>query len=349
MNSKRIDVTRALPLLLLLLMTLIAVPVSAQAQGSEPTLRERIRQRLAERQGGKGDQPAVESNPNARITAPGDYVYSIDVDGLQRRYRVHVPPSYNPDRATALLVSLHGGGANMDYQANDENYGQISKSNREGFIIVFPNGYSRLPGGKLATWNAGDCCGPARDKNIDGVGFIRKMVAQLSKQLNVDKQRIFATGMSNGALMAHRLACEMADTFKAIAAVAGTDNTKVCQPSAPVSVLEIHARDDDHLPFNGGMGAKSFRSAVTNFTSVPDSIARWVARDECATPAKRVLDKPGAYCDRHAPCRGGTAVELCVTATGGHSWPGATKTRGSEPTSKAIDANDLMWNFFLGR
>lgn len=324
-------------------------PASGWAQDDSPSggsLRDRIRERMAQRKQQKTDS-AVAGDAAAKITAPGDYTYTIEHDGIDREYRVHVPAKYNATNPTALLVSLHGGGANMDYQASDQNYGQISKSDREGFIIVFPNGYSRF-GGKLATWNAGNCCGPARDKNIDDVGFIRKMIVNLEHQLNIDRNKIFATGMSNGGLMAQRLACEMSETFKAIAPVAGTDNTKSCEPKNPVSVLQIHARNDDHLPFEGGMGAKSLGSAVTNFTAVPESISRWVKRDGCPTVAKRVLDRPHAYCDAYGPCGGNTTVELCVTDSGGHSWPGASKSRG-EPPSTAINANDVMWDFFMSR
>jgi polyhydroxybutyrate depolymerase len=323
-------------------------PVQAQdgASTPAPTLRERLRDRLAQRQLGSSSPQSAEAGPEGKITSPGDYAYSFDHDGIKRTYRVHVPAKYDATVPSALIVSLHGGGGTMDYQAADENYGQISKSDREGFVVVFPNGYSRFPGGKIATWNAGNCCGPARDKDVDDVGFIREMIARLSRQLNIDRGKIFATGMSNGGLMAQRLACEMADTFKAIAPVAGTDNTVTCSPKNPISVLQIHAKDDDHLPFDGGMGAKSFRSAVTNFTSVPESIKRWVKRNGCADAPKRVLDRPGAYCERYSPCLAKTMVELCVTDAGRHSWPGARKTRGSEPASTAIDANDVMWDFF---
>jgi polyhydroxybutyrate depolymerase len=315
--------------------------------GGRPTLRELLRQRMAQRHQGN-DTEAQSGDIDEKITKPGDYTFSFDHDGITRKYLVHVPSQYDPAKPAPLLISMHGGGGNMDYQANDQNYGQITASNRYGFVVVFPNGYSRF-GGKLATWNAGNCCGPARDKDVDDVGFIREMIDHLEHQLNIDPHKVFATGMSNGGLMAHRLACEMPGTIKAIAAVAATDNTKSCHPSQPVSVMEIHARNDDHLPFNGGMGAKSMRGAVTDFTSVPDSIARWVQRDHCPTPAKRVIDKPGAYCDRYAPCEGGTAVELCVTETGGHSWPGASRSRGSEPPSQAISANDVMWQFFMNQ
>ncbi|MDN8872721.1 prolyl oligopeptidase family serine peptidase, partial [Staphylococcus aureus] len=84
-------------------------------------------------------------------------------------------------------------------------------------------------------------------------------------------KRVYATGMSNGGMMAYRLACEASDIFKAIAAVAGTDNTLSCTPAKPISILHIHAKDDDHVLFAGGAGKEAFRdlSQVTEFMSVP--------------------------------------------------------------------------------
>src|SRR5437763_1028874 len=84
---------------------------------------------------------------------------------------------------------------------------------------------------------------------------------QISKpagQLNIDRTRIFATGMSNGGMMAYRLACDMPDVFKAIASVAGTDSTTACNPRSPIAILHIHAKDDDHVLFGGGAGAGAF-------------------------------------------------------------------------------------------
>lgn len=278
---------------------------------------------------------------------PGDYTFTLRHDGLERRYRVHVPARHDATKPAAMLVALHGGGGNMDYQAQDGRYGLISKADSAGFIAVFPNGTSRLRRGNFATWNAGNCCGHARDAGVDDVGFIREVVKDVSRRWNIDPQRVFATGMSNGALMAYRLACEASDVFKAIAAVAGTDNTRRCSPSQPVSVLHIHAKDDSHVLFNGGAGPDSQRlSVVTDFTSVPATVAKWVGLDGCPAAAQRVLEKPGAYCDLYAPCRGGSRVELCVTESGGHSWPGGTKPRASESPSQAISANDVMWAFF---
>lgn len=277
-----------------------------------------------------------------------DDVRTLQHGGLERTYRVHVPAKYDPAHPAPLLVVLHGGGGDMDLQANDALYGQITQSEKVGFIAVFPNGFSRLRSGKLATWNAGRCCGAARDSNVDDVGFIRAVVEDVARQYKVDRRRIYATGMSNGAMMAYRLACDAADVFRAIAPVAGTDNTRSCTPSQPVSVLHIHAKDDDHVLFGGGAGAGSMpRALITDYTSVADTVSGWLRMDGCSAAPQRVLDRPAAVCQRYEGCRGGTQVQLCVTETGGHSWPGGRKVRsvGAQP-SNAISANDVMWEFF---
>jgi polyhydroxybutyrate depolymerase len=276
-----------------------------------------------------------------------DTTATLQHGGLQRSYRVHVPASYSRARPAPLLVALHGGGGDMDLQANDALYGQISQSEQRGFIAVFPNGFSRLPGGRLATWNAGLCCGGARDRDVDDVGFIRAVVEEVARQYNVDRRRIYATGMSNGAMMAYRLACEAGDVFSAIAAVAGTDNTRSCSPARPVSVLHIHARDDTHVLFGGGAGPDAAAAPrVTDFVSVPATLDKWTRIDACTAPPQRVLDRPGATCELHAGCRDGTQVQLCVTDKGGHSWPGGRKPRRGPPPSDALSANDVMWDFF---
>ena len=329
--------------------SLLGLATSGFAQERQGPLRELLKERFLKKQ---QDLPApvTDSDTKARISGPGDYSFSFEYGGLSRMYRIHVPPSYRAANPTPLLVSFHGGGASMEYQATDKNYGQISKSDREGFVVVFPNGYSKLRSGKFATWNAGTCCGGARDGKIDDVGFVRQVIENVSAQLDIDRNKIFATGMSNGGMFTYRLACEMSDVFKAIASVAGPDGTTNCTPKKPVSVLHIHARDDDHAQFEGGSGKKSMPgSVVTQFTSVPQTISNWVKRNECNAAPKRVLDKPGAYCDVYAQCNGNVEVELCVTATGGHSWPGAEKSRGDEPPSTAISANDVMWEFFKSR
>ena len=327
----------------------------AQAQTTEasPSLRERIQEKIkarrAERQASAGTADSGNSaDTAARLSAPGTYNLKLQHGGRERAYLVHIPTGYRSDQPAPVVFAFHGGGGTMQLQAGDS-YGLVDKSDSAGFIAVFPNGYSRLPGGKLATWNAGACCAQARDEGIDDVGFVRAIWDKLPTLVSVDRQRVYATGMSNGGMMSYRLACEMADVFKAIAPVAGTDNTLQCQPSRPVSVLHIHAKDDDHVLFNGGAGAAAFKDSkkVADFVSVPETIARWSQRNQCAGTPQRVVSGSGAYCDASTVCAGGTQVELCVTESGGHSWPGGSKPRaGKAEVSQAIHANDVMWDFF---
>lgn len=266
-----------------------------------------------------------------------------------RRYVLHIPAGLDPTRPAPLVVALHGGAGHAEFMADDARYGLIHKANRAGFVVVFPNGYSRLPRGRLATWNAGACCGDARDHASDDVGHVRALVDEISRQVRIDRQQIFATGMSNGGMMAYRLACEAADLFRAIASVAGTDALQDCHPAQPISVLHIHARNDTHVLFEGGIGPDAFRdrTKVMDFVSVPQTVAHWVERNDCPRPPQRILDTPGAYCERYDGCRQGVRVQLCVTEHGGHSWPGAaTVRRGKEEASQALNANDVIWDFF---
>lgn len=314
---------------------LLGWPLQAQ------TLRERTQERLAAR--------AAQRAASAPTTNANLQEYVLEHGGLQRRYLLYVPARLSASQAVPLVLAFHGGGGHAEYMANDARYGLQSMAEREGFAVAFPNGFSRLPGGKFATWNAGGCCGDARDRGVDDVGFARAVVADVQRHRAIDRNRIFATGMSNGGMMSHRLACDAADLFRAVASVAGTDATTTCQPSRAVAVLHIHAKDDTHVLYNGGAGPDAFRDAskVMDFVSVPDTIARWVARNQCAATPQRVLDKPGARCDIYPSCRDDAAVELCTTDSGGHSWPGASLVRKGKPdANQALDASRVIGAFF---
>lgn len=284
------------------------------------------------------------ANPNmSPIRTPGDYRFSFVHDGITREYLVHVPASYR-GAPTPMLVALHGGGGDADFQADDTKYRLISKSDAAGFIAVFPNGYSRFSSGILATWNAGACCGKAQENNVDDVGFLREVIQRVERQAKIDRNRVFMTGMSNGGLMSWRMACEASDLIRGIAPVEGTDNTLHCTPSRPVPVIEFHSLDDDHIPLNGGKGVSALTD--TNFASVPATQAKWVQLNGAQPQSNRVLTVAGAHCDLHARKPGGAPVELCLTDSGGHSWPGGGAQQGRKQPSMAISANDLMWSFF---
>jgi polyhydroxybutyrate depolymerase len=327
---------------------LCAVLPCLGAAAEDGPLRGLLRERLAERAGQNiTPQPARQLVAGQKIPGPGRYEIHLRHGGRERMALVHVPQNHASARPAALVMALHGGGGGAIYQADDANYGLIGKSEKAGFIALFPNGISQTSNGMLATWNAGNCCAKARDEQVDDVGFLRALVADVAQRTSIAPRRVYAIGMSNGAMMAYRLACEAGDVFHGIMAVAGTDNTRACAPQQPVPVLHIHARNDEMVLFQGGAGQRLSRGDLAaDFVSVPASIAKWVKLDGASPQPRRVLNVTGAYCDLYEAGKGGAPVKLCVTETGGHSWPGGQKTRGDESPSRAISANDLMWEFF---
>lgn len=293
---------------------------------------------------GRQANGSAEAGPE-RVLQVGEFSYAFTHESRERKYRLYVPKGYaQAGSGMPLVLALHGGGGNMDIQANDRFYGLKSAADKYGYVIAFANGSARTSAARMATWNAGICCGYAQEHSVDDVGFLKAVVADVRRHVNIREGRVFATGMSNGGMMSHRLACEAPDVFRAVAAVAGTDGNGQCMFRRPVSVLHIHAKDDPRVPFEGGVGPKSF--VKVDFVSVPETINRWRERLQCSTQATRVLETKGAYCDAYQQCSSGSQLQLCVTTDGGHSWPGGRSVLRNQPGSAALSANDIIFRFF---
>lgn len=175
------------------------------------------------------------------------------------------------------------------------------------------------------------------------------MLKDLKSKIRFQEDKVFAIGMSNGGMMAYRLACEAPELFKGIASVTGPDNTINCNPEKAIDVLHIHAKDDPIALIGGGKGQRAFMGKYPpiNFRSLEDSISLWRQRYACSPTPKRVLTNEKAYCDRFEECKDGARIQVCVTEDGGHSWPGTQSIPiGKGKPSKAIVANDVIWDFF---
>jgi polyhydroxybutyrate depolymerase len=227
--------------------------------------------------------------------------------------------------------------------------GLSETADERGFVVVYPAGTGIIDAAR--TFNGGNCCGRAKRLEVDEIAFVTAILNELPRLLAVDPRRIYATGMSNGALMAYLVADKLSQRIAAIAPVAGPMGLETCTPTSPVSVIHFHGVADDFVPFHGGVGKKSI--SKTNFFSVAHSLAAWVAANGCDTSPlveelpPRVED--GTHVTRHTyrNARSGAEVVLYEIHGMGHTWPGReSRYSALGRVTQNVDANEVMWEFF---
>lgn len=299
--------------------------------------------------GCRGDAPPAQ--PKSGPLAAGDHERSLVVGERERSFILHVPPRVREGRPLPLVIAFHGGGG---HAKNQQEYSQLDRlADREGFVSVYPDGSGGL-GRRLLTWNAGSCCGPAMREGVDDVGFVRALVAEVARLLPIDRRRVYATGLSNGAMMAYRLAAEAPDLVAAIAPVAGAADIAPKPGSRAVPVMHVHSVDDPRALYAGGLGPPfPLTRQRVRHPPVEDVVARWVRHAGCAESAR--TDAPIAR-DGHSAtrltwtgCRDRAEVVLWRLTGAGHVWPGGQRdylVRLLGPGTAVIDANEQMWTFF---
>ncbi|MEX1232963.1 MAG: PHB depolymerase family esterase [Planctomycetaceae bacterium] len=274
---------------------------------------------------------------------PGNHTRTLDVGGRGRSYLVHVPVDYNPETPTPVVLALHGAGMNGWMMAFFSGLSETSDKN--GFVVVYPNGTGRGP---FQVWNAGGFGSGVREHLPDDVAFIDALLDDLETVVHVDKKRVFACGMSNGAMMSYRLAAELSLRIAAIAPVAGTIAISESKPQRAVSVLHFHGTLDNFVRYE----REDDGSEVWRMKGVEPSIEIWVKRNECdETPSVDVLSPEGDELKVIRKIYSGgiddTEVVLVTVEGGGHTWPGRTpglKILGKSAMS--ISASEMIWEFF---
>ncbi len=281
--------------------------------------------------------------------APGDHEISLRHDGIDRRYFVHVPAGIGPEPAP-VVIALHGGGGTAAQFKSDIGLDEIA--DREGFVAVYPDGTGPFAD-LLHTWNAGsNCCGPAQRNNVDDVGFIRAVVADLVGRVEIDPDKIAVTGHSNGAIMAYRIAAEASDLVRVAVPVAGAMALDDFSPTEVVAILHIHSVDDPRARYDGGEGPPFPGTDRTVFHEpVGDGLAAWADANGCDPTPDEV--ETGANGDQSfvrlawPGCADGGRVEHLRLAGVGHGWPGVTTGREGilGPATTLVDASEEVWRF----
>ncbi|UCH74472.1 MAG: hypothetical protein JSU82_01020 [Rhodospirillales bacterium] len=305
----------------------------------------------------------ADARPNAILTCA--------MPGFEERpYNIHLPASYDAAHPVPVVLAIHGGGGNARGAARTTCPGGDPDSPdclhamaaRDGVAVVYPNGTSSRLVRRLRTWNAGggtgdwQCVsGRACKDGVDDIAYFTTLLAELAHWVAVDPSRIYATGLSNGGAMSHRLACEMADRIAAIAPLGGANQfaaTTGCAPARPVPVLQIHGTADPCWRYEGGAASCAQRDDKAKI-AVEESMRIWAGIDGCGGAGD---PEPFAREDgietvriRWGGCRGGAEVVLLRMRGGGHVWPGGwayLRERKIGPMVTGWSANRVILDFF---
>ncbi len=262
---------------------------------------------------------------------------TILIDNISRSYILDLPKV--PAENMPLLIVLHGGFGRGKQAAASYQLSPIAHQNN--YAVVYPDGIDRK--GRLLnirTWNAGGCCGYAAKSAINDVKFISLLIDKLVKEEHINPNRVFVTGMSNGAMMAYRLACEIPEKIRAIAPVAGVIlPIKSCGSAVPI--IHFHSKQDQNVPIEGGKGKGP---SGFEFPSLEEVISTWEAINQCE---ERENIQNNGY-SLYQWNKGTVPMKYYITDDGGHSWPGAEEKswRRADNPSQILDANKLMFEFF---
>jgi len=257
----------------------------------------------------------------------------ITSGGLDRTYTL--VDGARGNAPAPLVIVLHGGGGSGSSVMKSSGFGQLARD--KGFIGVFPDG-----SGRVGTWNAAGCCGSALRDNVDDVGFIRDVIADVKSQHNVDPSRIYLVGMSNGAMLTHRAAIALSGEIAAAGTVVGAMFGGEPMPASPVPIVILNAADDDTVPVAGGMSPRRMvaRAQTMPFQPAAYQASFWAKADGCAAPA--VTEQNAGFTRQSwTGCAAGSEVVFYIVNGAGHGWLGGK--HNDNPGS--VDATAVIWDF----
>jgi polyhydroxybutyrate depolymerase len=260
---------------------------------------------------------------------------SIFSGGQFRTYRLYIPASYNGVTPRPLVINLHGYTSNAQQQQLLSNFMPIADT--ANFLMVLPNGtYSN--GQRF--WNAG-----ISPTLVNDINFLSTLIDSIDLTYNINLNRVYSTGMSNGGFMSYTLACELSSRIAAIASVSGSIFTPQygvnCNPTHPVPVMQIHGTADATVPFSGAI----------NMVPIDSVINYWVTANSCnstptfsAIPNVNIADGCTAVRYLYSGGNSASSVELYKITGGGHTWPGFPF--GGVGTNMDFNASVEIWRFF---
>lgn len=276
-------------------------------------------------------------------------VRTLEVDGRRRSYRLHVPAGAVAEGPVPLVLVFHGGGSTALGMERESGFSALA--DRAGFIAVYPEGVRR-------SWNDGRGAGStaAAREGVDDVRFVSRLIDALVASHGVDRGRVYATGISNGAILSHLLAVRLADRIVAIAPVAGGLAEPLAQtfrPSRPVSVLALQGTEDPLVPYNGGAVGRTSGGSIVSTDVMLGLWRRYNATEDIGRETSLADRAPVDGCRVHVRVWTGgseeSEVALYRLEGAGHTWPGGTQylpRRAIGRVCRDLDGADVIWDFF---
>ncbi len=274
---------------------------------------------------------------------------TITLQGHKRTFKYYIPNSYSSGKPVPLLFSFHGRGSHAEKQIKLTNFDQLAE--KEGFIAVFPNSAEinepNLKSGHERQWNDGRFDTPVNRAGIDDVKFTSEMIDYFARHYNVDLDRVYATGMSNGAYFVNRLAIELSDRLAGIGAVAGTIATPIAtqKPRSPVSVVLMMGTEDPIVPYEGVSGYSLSAEETVDYWKNANALDSKPSTKTLVQPVK--TDKTKVIRKKYKHAGQQTEVTLYKVINGGHTWPGGpqyAKPSKIGLASKQLEASKVIWD-----
>ena len=277
-----------------------------------------------------GNEISFTTLPPSSTINYGINEFEVIFDEIPREYTVYIPENYNHSIPTPILFAFHGFGGSNNFIMNSAGFNEIA--DEENFIVVYPQGSLIL--NLFAHWNVG---GFTQISNTDDVAFVDYLILSLSEMYNINLDRVYATGMSNGGFMSFLLACQLSNKIAAIASVTGSMTTQTlneCDPQREVPILQIHGTNDPIVPYNG---IQEWNTPIDNVLDY------WVLNNQCS-PNPEVNDLEDINNDN-----GFTVQEIIYNNGLNGSMVKHFKVNGGTHVwfqDEDINSSSLIWEFF---
>ena len=255
--------------------------------------------------------------------------------GLDRYYYIQLAHP-EAEGLSSVLFNLHGYGSNALEQMYYTNFNNLANTKENNFILIHPQGapLSTVLTSSSSHWNSG---GWTIGSTVDDVDFIDTIIKLVSQKYNLNQDRIYSTGMSNGGFMSYHLACNLSSKIAAVASVTGSMSKETyedCNPTHSTSILQVHGTIDATVPFEG--------NSALGMRSINDVMDYWKLYDACdIEPISIVTDyfdiEISVQHDTYLNCLNDVQVELYKIEGMGHRWPNKQRY--------GISATEKIWEF----